>query len=114
MDFSNLANGIFYLIAEENESCVGCVGYSQSGTELEAQRLAVIPSHRGSEVVKHLNKAIYEAAQLGHAKTIRISIVDDLKSLQRWNERMGFRACAVREFDHLPFKVQYLELVIAK
>lgn len=111
---SDLENGISYLIAEENDSCVGCVAYSQSGPELEAQRLAVIPSRRGGNVAKLLNEAIYRIAKLSHAETIRIAIVADHRSLQRWYERMGFRACELCTFEHLPFEVQYLELDVSK
>jgi predicted DNA-binding protein (UPF0278 family) len=51
---------------------------------------------------------------LGGAETIRISIVADHHGLRRWYERMGFRAVELRVFDHLPFKVQYLELEVSE
>lgn len=109
---SDLNSGSSYLMALVNESCVGCVAFKQTGTELEAQRLAVVPSHRGGNVARLLNEAVLHAARLGGAQTIRIAIVADHQSLRRWYERMGFRHLEVRTFDHLPFKVQYLELNI--
>lgn len=109
---SDLESGMSYLMALVNETCVGCVAFKQTGAELEAQRLAVIPSHRGSYVARLLNEAVLQAARLGGAETIQISIVADHHRLRRWYERMGFRATEVCSFDHLPFKVQYLELEI--
>jgi GNAT superfamily N-acetyltransferase len=111
---SDLARGTSYLMAVVDKYCAGCVAFKQSGAELEAQRLAVVPSHRGSHVARLLNEAVLHAARLAGAETIRISIVADHHSLRRWYERMGFRAVEVRAFDHLPFEVQYLELEVSE
>jgi N-acetylglutamate synthase-like GNAT family acetyltransferase len=111
---SDVAQGTTYLMAMVDKSCVGCVAYRQSGTELEAQRLAVVPAHRGGQVAQLLNEAILRAAKSAGAKKIRISIVADHHSLRRWYQRMGFRAVETRVFDDLPFEVQYLELQVAE
>ena len=107
---SDLASGMSYVMAILGNSCIGCVAFKQSGNTLEAQRLAVVPSHRGGHVARLLNDAVLHAARSAGAATIRISIVADHHSLRRWYERMGFRPVESRSFDHLPFEVQYLEL----
>jgi GNAT superfamily N-acetyltransferase len=111
---SDLAQGTTYLMAMVGNFCAGCVAYRQTGAELEAQRLAVVPAYRGGHVAQLLSEAILRAAQSAGAQTIRISIVADHHSLRRWYQRMGFRAVETRVFDHLPFEVQYLELQVAQ
>jgi N-acetylglutamate synthase-like GNAT family acetyltransferase len=99
-----------YLVAEEDDAIIGCIAYRQTDSRtLEAQRLAVLPEHRGGAFAKQLNNAVLAyAGENGFAK-IRISIVSQHSALKRWYLRMGFSECETRQFEHLPFSVTYLE-----
>jgi GNAT superfamily N-acetyltransferase len=109
----DIASGVEYLIAEIAGEPVACVGYRRTSAELvEAQRLAVLPEHRGSGVADQLNHAVLQAAlDLGVAR-IRIAVVSGHQSLRHWYLRMGFVETEERRFTHLPFAVQYLELAL--
>ena len=106
----DMEKGIEYVVAEVDGAAVGCVAYHKVSTEVvEAQRLAVTPQYREYQLSKLLNQKVLNAAREYGAKKVRISIVADHRALRRWYERMGFMAREVREFEHLPFKIQYLE-----
>jgi GNAT superfamily N-acetyltransferase len=107
----DIASGVEYLIAEIHGDAVACVGYRRTSADtVEAQRLAVLPEHRGSGVANQLNQAVLQAARdLGVAR-IRIAVVSDHYPLRHWYVRMGFVETEERRFADLPFAVQYLEL----
>jgi N-acetylglutamate synthase-like GNAT family acetyltransferase len=109
----DVASGVEYLIAEIDGEAIACVGYRRTSAEiLEAQRLAVLPEHRGSGVANQLNQAVLQTARdLGVAR-IRIAVVSGHHSLRHWYVRMGFVETEERRFTHLPFAVQYLELAL--
>jgi L-amino acid N-acyltransferase YncA len=51
--------GWVYLVAEEEGAVVGCIAYKQTDSRtLEAQRLALLPEHRGGAFAKQLNNAV--------------------------------------------------------
>lgn len=105
--------GVRYLVAELDGRGVACVGYRQASPDtLEAQRLAVLPGHRGGTIAARLNQEVLRlAGSLGVAR-IRISTVADHHSLRRWYVRMGFVETEAKSFEHLPFVVQYLEYAL--
>jgi RimJ/RimL family protein N-acetyltransferase len=102
--------GWVYLLAEEESAVIGCIAYKKTDSRtLEAQRLAVLPEHRGGAFAKQLNKAILAYAGANGIARIRISIVSQHSALKRWYLRMGFSECETRQFEHLPFGVTYME-----
>ena len=109
----DMGSGVRYLVAELDGDVVGCVGYKQVAPDtIEAQRLAVLPEHRGSCVANQLNRAVLAATRELGAARIRISVVADHRSLRRWYVRMGFVETESRRFADLPFAVQYLEYAL--
>ena len=107
---SDMDAGWVYLLAEEDSGAIGCIAYKQTVLRtLEAQRLAVLPEHRGGAVAKELNSAVLAYAGENGIAKIRISIVSQHSALKRWYLRMGFLECETRQFEHLPFDVTYLE-----
>lgn len=102
--------GWVYLLAEDESAAIGCIAYRKTGSgTLEAQRLAVLPEHRGGASAKQLNDAVLAYASENAMAKIRISIVSQHSALKRWYLRMGFSECETRQFEHLPFSVTYLE-----
>ena len=105
--------GWVYLLAEEESAVIGCVAYKRIGSRtLEAQRLAVLPEHRGGAFARELNNAVLAYAREDGIAKIRISIISQHSALKRWYLRMGFSECETRQFEHLPFSVTYLEYEI--
>jgi N-acetylglutamate synthase-like GNAT family acetyltransferase len=102
--------GWVYLLAEEESAVIGCIACKKTDSRtLEAQRLAVLPEHRGGAFAKQLNKAVLAYACANGIARIRISIVSQHSALKLWYLRMGFSECETRQFEHLPFGVTYLE-----
>jgi len=107
---SDMDAGWEYLLAEEEGAVIGCIAYKKSDSRtLEARRLAVLPEHRGGSFAKQLNDAVLAYAGKNGIAKIRISIVSQHSALKRWYLRMGFTECETRQFEHLPFRVTYLE-----
>ena len=102
--------GWVYLLAVEEDAVIGCIAYKRTdpGT-LEAQRLSVLPEHRGGAIARELNSAVLTYAGNNGIARIRISIVAQYSALKRWYLRMGFSECETRQFEQLPFGVTYLE-----
>jgi predicted N-acetyltransferase YhbS len=102
--------GWAYLVVEEDGTVVGCVAYKNADRRtLEAQRLAVLPEHRGGSLARRLNAAVLAYAGKSGIEKIRISIVSQHGALKRWYLRMGFSERETKQFEQLPFSVTYLE-----
>jgi N-acetylglutamate synthase-like GNAT family acetyltransferase len=106
----DMDDGWTYLLAVEEGAVVGCIAHKKTDARtLEAQRLSVLPAHRGGAIAKELNNAVLKYAGKNGVARICISIVAQHCALKRWYLRMGFSECETRQFEQLPFKVTYLE-----
>jgi len=100
--------GWIYLLAEKEGAAIGCIAYKEiESRTLEAQRLAVLPEHRGGVFARQLNNAVLAYAGENGIAKIRISIVLQHSALKRWYLRMGFTECETTQFEHLPFGITY-------
>jgi ribosomal protein S18 acetylase RimI-like enzyme len=76
------------------------------------KRLAVLPEYwhggLGRELVNH---AIRYWQNKGEQK-LNIAVAGDRGVLNDWYKELGFKETSVQQFEHLPFKVSYMELDI--
>jgi GNAT superfamily N-acetyltransferase len=73
-------------------------------------RLGVLPGRRGRGFGKELlSRAIQEAKQMG-AKILSAAIIDEDEQLKKWYENNGFIESGFKDFEHLPFRVAFMNL----
>ena len=76
------------------------------------KRLAVLPElwhgGYGRELVNHV---IEYVKSKGNNK-LHITMVNENPVLKKWYLEMGFKETSVQKFEHLPFKVSFMELSI--
>ncbi len=69
-------------------------------------RLAVLPEFPGQGMGKKLVDHIIDQAKKDEKKTI--SIIKAHLQLAAWYGALGFEPAGTKEFDHLPFDVQFM------
>ena len=96
----------------ENNTIIGCIAIEQSHDEKDIffiERLAVIPEKRhkgyGTQLIDYAIKRIKEK----NGKKASIGIINDNKRLKKWYVRLGFKEVNLKKFNHLPFKVCFLD-----
>jgi len=83
--------------------------FPKSSRVYELTRLCVLPEHRHAGLGSKLVQAALHSAEAYGARKVVIGIIAENARLKRWYEGHGFRATAVREYAHLPFKVCEME-----
>jgi ribosomal protein S18 acetylase RimI-like enzyme len=73
------------------------------------EKLGVVPRYRHKGYGKKLmGFAAKRVRKLG-GKKISIGIIDSNKKLKEWYKQLGFSINGTKNFDHLPFKVCFME-----
>ncbi len=76
------------------------------------KRLSVLPKYRHAGFGRDLVDFIIDyLINLGISK-LCIALVNEQTVLKNWYKGMGFRETSVREFEHLPFTVCFMEMDI--
>lgn len=78
----------------------------------EIEKLAVLPQYRHMGYGEALLNFGYQTvAKLG-ASRITIGIIEENTRLKQWYEAKGFIHKGIKQFNHLPFTVGFMELII--
>lgn len=73
------------------------------------EKLAVLPKYRHKSIGEKLIRlAIGEIEQRGGTH-ISIALIDEQTILKNWYTKLGFKWVASKKFDHLPFRVCFME-----
>jgi ribosomal protein S18 acetylase RimI-like enzyme len=97
----------------DQEKIIGYMQLEKSTNELYfLQKLVVLPKYRHNGVGKKLlDFAKEQVASLG-GKRISISIIEENTVLKNWYIAYGFAPTGTRKFEHLPFTVGFMEIVL--
>jgi ribosomal protein S18 acetylase RimI-like enzyme len=76
------------------------------------ERLSVLPEKRHCGYGKKLLDFAKKQAALEKAKKISIGTIDSNIILKSWYIEYGFRETMIKSYEHLPFKVCFMELNI--
>ena len=100
---------------EKDGSIIGTVAVTRNQEGIYyIERLAVLPEYRHSGIGSLLMEyGLERIRKLGGTKCL-IAIVNENTVLKEWYKKLGFIEKDVRKFDHLPFLVCYMEVVLAK
>jgi ribosomal protein S18 acetylase RimI-like enzyme len=77
------------------------------------KRLAVLPEYRHGGIGRELVNHIIDYVKNKGSQKLSIAIVNEQEVLKDWYKGMGFREISIKQFEHLPFTVSFMELDIA-
>ncbi|MBP7902149.1 MAG: GNAT family N-acetyltransferase [Spirochaetes bacterium] len=99
----------------EYGTIIGTVALEKSKENPEVyylERLSVLPEKRHKGYGKMLMDYAKKQAALDNAKKISIGVIDSNKILKSWYIEYGFMETMTKSYEHLPFKVCFMELVL--
>lgn len=76
------------------------------------EKLAVIPAKRHNGIGRMIMDFAAEYVKRNSGRKISIAIVDENAVLKRWYLDYGFTQVRLKEFEHLPFTVCFMELTV--
>ena len=102
--------GIRFFGLFDEQQLIGCIAIEQAMDGVfYLERLAVLPDFRhkghGSEILRFACEHIREAG----GRYISIGIINEHSMLKKWYLYHGFYETGLKEFDHLPFTVCFME-----
>jgi len=107
---ADFEKGVTYYILENEGVPAGCAALEKASPDLcYLERLGVLPDKRENGFGKSLVEHVFTEAQAFGAKKISIGIIADHRELKSWYAKIGFEEGETREFNHLPFRVTFME-----
>jgi diamine N-acetyltransferase len=76
------------------------------------KRLAVLPEFRHGGYGRDLVDTVIEYVRNKGSQKLHIAIVNGETVLKEWYQGMGFKEVSIQKFEHLPFRVCFMELNI--
>lgn len=106
---ADAARGETYFILEDRGEAIACVAYENPGPgRAYLNRLSVLPAQRRRGIGARLVRHIIAHAGAASIKSISIGVIGEHLELQRWYDKLGFKAGEIKRFPHLPFSVRYM------
>ncbi|MFC1568708.1 GNAT family N-acetyltransferase [bacterium] len=103
--------GIQYYCLEQHENIIGCVALEKAGDDLGyLERLAVVPEFRGKGYGILLIEHLFAIAKTNGLLRISVAVIAEHLELCQWYERRGFVKKEWKDYKHLPFSVQFMEV----
>ena len=108
---AQLSNGIdLYAISIQRQT-IGCIAIEKSTKETDTfyiEKVSVLPEFRNQGYgVQLMNFATLRIKELG-GKSVSIALIDSNTKLKNWYDSQGFVETGIKEFEHLPFKVCFM------
>jgi len=106
---SDFENGLQYFILEVDGRPCGCVALEKAKPDVcYLMRLGVLPAYRNNGYGRALVDCIFEQAKQIGAGRVEIAIIAKDIKRENWYKKLGFVEKGTREFDHLPFTVEFM------
>ncbi len=101
---------IFFGLFVDNRQ-IGFIAIEKANDDLfYIEKLAVLPSHRRCGFGKKLVLFAIDHVKKNMGKKISIGIIEEHTVLKNWYQRIGFKEILIKNLDHLPFAVCFLEI----
>lgn len=78
--------------------------------EWELNNLAVLPGYRHLGIGKSMVDFAVSTVKNYGGNKISIGIIEENTTLKNWYLKLGFKHISTRKFEHLPFRVGFMEL----
>jgi N-acetylglutamate synthase-like GNAT family acetyltransferase len=112
---TDLERGVRYFIGSVDNESVGCVALERASPDVcYLERLAVVPQWRGRGYGAALTQHCLREAELTRVPRVQIGIIADQTELTEWYARLGFRSGETVSFDHLPFRVTFMDMELPR
>lgn len=99
--------------AYEGETCIGFVAAQQADEEnFYMERLAVLPEYRHKGVGRKLMDTVFDYVRENGGKKVSIGLINKNIRLKNWYLQYGFIETGLKQFDHLPFEVCFMEKAV--
>lgn len=106
-----LSKGIDLYAMSNNNRLIGCIAIEKSTKETDTfyiEKVSIIPEFRNHGYgVKLMDFAITKIKGLG-GKIISIALIDSNVKLKKWYLSQGFIETVKKDFEHLPFRVCFM------
>lgn len=106
-----LSNGIDLYAISINRQTIGCIAIEKSTKETDTfyiEKVSVLPEFRNQGYgVQLMDFAILRIKELG-GKSASVALIDSNTKLKNWYDSQGFVETGIKEFEHLPFKVCFM------
>lgn len=73
------------------------------------EKLAVIPGSRHKGYGAELMSFAEDYVRKCKGRKVSVGIINDNIKLKKWYSKLGYKEAGFREFDHLPFKVCFMD-----
>jgi len=96
----------------ENDEPIGFIAIEKSQREIGTfyiEKVAVLPNYRHKKIGLQLMSFATNRISEQGGKKISIGIIDSNIQLKKWYSKQNFVEVGVKEFEHLPFAVCYME-----
>lgn len=107
-----LKKGVEYFVLESNSKIAGCIALEESQKESSVyfiERLSVLPEERHKGYGKMLIDFVFDHAKKKNGRLISIGIINENTILKNWYSDYGFKETGIKNFEHLPFTVCFME-----
>jgi len=111
----SINNGVRLFGLYYNKKLIGTIGIEKSKENDQVyylERLAVLPSYRHSGYGKRLMDLGFKEIKKKNGVRVSIGIINENIRLKEWYNEYGFREVMIKEYNHLPFKVCFMEYVL--
>lgn len=105
-----LDKGVILIGVFENEEQVGFVAIEKSKENTYyMEKLAVLPEFRHLGIGKEIMDYVFSYVRSNGGQKVGIGIINENTVLKKWYERYGFKETGLKQFNHLPFTVCFME-----
>lgn len=103
-------SGVFLFGLFIHDVQVGFIAIERSASGVfYIEKLSVLPRHRHNRYGAKLVEFAFDFIRENNGKTVSIGIIDGQAVLKDWYKRFGFSEVSLKQFDHLPFTVCFME-----
>lgn len=108
---TQLNKGIDLYAMSLDNKIIGCIAIEKSAKEIDTfyiEKVSIVPESRNQGLgVKLMDFATSKIKGLG-GKSISIALIDSNTKLKNWYCSQGFKETETRDFEHLPFRVCFM------
>lgn len=112
---SQLNKGITLYTLSINKKITGCIGIEKSSTDTDTfyiEKVAVLPEFRHKGLgLELMNFAIHKIKECA-GKAVSVALIDSNTKLKAWYSKQGFTPTGHKDFEHLPFRVCFMNKII--
>lgn len=110
-----LNNGIQLFGLSNEEEIIGCIAIEKSKSKdgtFYIEKVSVLPKYRKKGYgCKLMDFATNKIKELG-GKEVSIALIDSYTELKNWYLNQGFVETGTKDFEHLPFRVCFMNKIL--